>query len=202
MTHVSRTWVQSGGSFTIFVHFLLGCALYTSWLTGTKVELILTVHLCLWSGGYPNHWLQSPVTRHHIRPCLGELHFKNFKSILAYSIQTGPAPRALVLKKLKLEIRFMNFLSSSKGASKKCFHTFSWCCTKITHLLRRRRTHHPSLDDTYINIPQSEGRSSEPRRSGCGHRPCEGPSTPLHSDKPRRRPPTAARVGRPRPWRP
>jgi hypothetical protein len=33
-----------------------------------------------------------------LRPCLEELHFKNFRSIFA-SIQTGPAPRALVSKK-------------------------------------------------------------------------------------------------------
>jgi hypothetical protein len=69
-------------------------------------------------------------------------------------------------------------------------------------VLGRRRTRHPSLDDIYLNIPQNEGRASRPRRSGRGRRPCEGPSAPLRSDKTRRRPPTTARVGRPRPRRP
>jgi hypothetical protein len=35
------------------------------------------------------------------RPCLGELHFKNSNFVLTSSTQTGPAPRALVLKKIK-----------------------------------------------------------------------------------------------------
>ena len=69
-------------------------------------------------------------------------------------------------------------------------------------MLGRGQTRHLSLDDIYLAIPQNEGRSTELRRSGCGHRPCEGPSAPLRSDKPRRRPPMAGRVGRPSPRRP
>jgi hypothetical protein len=36
-----------------------------------------------------------------LRPCLGELHFKNFNFVRTSSTQTGPAPRALVLKKIE-----------------------------------------------------------------------------------------------------
>jgi hypothetical protein len=43
------------------------------------------------------------------KPCLGGLLFKNFKSISTSSIQTGPAPRALTLKKPKLNVNFMKF---------------------------------------------------------------------------------------------
>jgi hypothetical protein len=32
---------------------------------------------------------------------LGELHFKNFNFVLTSSTQTGPAPRALVFKKIE-----------------------------------------------------------------------------------------------------
>jgi hypothetical protein len=34
-------------------------------------------------------------------PCLGELHFKNFNFVLTSSTQTGPTPRALILKKIE-----------------------------------------------------------------------------------------------------
>jgi hypothetical protein len=36
-----------------------------------------------------------------LRPCLGELHFKNFNFVRTSSTQIGPAPRALVLKKIE-----------------------------------------------------------------------------------------------------
>jgi hypothetical protein len=40
------------------------------------------------------------------RPCLGELHFKNFESISASFIQTGLAPRALASKKIETRDQF------------------------------------------------------------------------------------------------
>jgi hypothetical protein len=36
-----------------------------------------------------------------LRPCLGELHFKNFNFVRTSLTQTGSAPRALVLKKIE-----------------------------------------------------------------------------------------------------
>jgi hypothetical protein len=58
------------------------------------------------------------LTLTSLRVCLEELHFRNFKSISASSIQTSPAPRALVPKKLKLETSFMKFLKLLEGCFK------------------------------------------------------------------------------------
>jgi hypothetical protein len=43
---------------------------------------------------------------------LAELYFNNFRSISAPSIQTGLAPRALVFKKLKLEVNFIKIFQT------------------------------------------------------------------------------------------
>jgi hypothetical protein len=46
-------------------------------------------------------FLKRSSPKQALRPCLGELHFKNFNFVRTSSTQTGPAPRALVLKKIE-----------------------------------------------------------------------------------------------------
>jgi hypothetical protein len=58
---------------------------------------------------------------------LVDLHFKNFKSISASSIQTDLTPLALALKKLKLETSFMKFSKLLK-----------WCFKNIVFILSNK----------------------------------------------------------------
>jgi hypothetical protein len=85
--------------------------------------------------------------------CLEGLHFKNFGFVIAYSIQTGLAPRALALKKIDTRDQLHEIHEASQGVLQKhCFDTTSISCTKIIHhatgyqriasLLSRQTTNH------------------------------------------------------------